>query len=93
MPANKKYLTKSPLQRFLKITAGFVGGYAVMMSFHLLLTRIFNKSEVIITAALSGVILWAVLLLLAFLSKSVWKIWLVYITLSLLFSLSFFITS
>ncbi len=91
MPANKKYLTKSPFQRFLKITAGFVGGYAVTMSFHLLLTRFFHTGDVIITTALSGVLLWAVLLLMAFLSKSVWKIWLAYIVLTLLFSIPFFI--
>lgn len=91
MPANKKYLTKSPIHRFLKITAGFVGGYAVTMSFHLLLTRFFKAGDVMITTAFTGVILWAVLLLLAFLSKSVWKIWLAYIVLTLLFSLPFFI--
>jgi hypothetical protein len=32
MPANKKYLTQSPFQKFLKITAGFIGGYTVMIT-------------------------------------------------------------
>lgn len=84
MPANKKYLS-TPFQRFLKITAGFVGGYFVMLYFHLLLTFVFEKKQVIITAFITGYILWAVLLLLAFLSKSGWKIWGIYLLLIALF--------
>ncbi len=88
MPANKKYLS-SPFQRFLKITAGFIGGYAVMLSFHILLTFIFEKKNVVITAAFTGYILWAVLLLFAFLAKSGWEIWGLYILLTLLFALPY----
>ncbi|CAM3982781.1 hypothetical protein SAMN06265348_104379 [Pedobacter westerhofensis] len=89
MPANKKYLTKSPFQKFLKITAGFLGGYCVMISFHYLLGYIFEPKNVIITAAFTGYTLWAILMLLAFLSKSAWKIWLYYILLTALFSIPF----
>ena len=88
MPANKKYLS-SPFQRFLKITAGFIGGYAVMLSFHIMLTFIFEKKNVVITAAFTGYILWAILLLFAFLAKSGWKIWGLYILLTLLFALPY----
>lgn len=84
MPANKKYLS-TPVQRFLKITAGFVGGYFVMLSLHLLLTHLFRQEQVIITAFITGYILWAVLLLLAFLCKSGWKIWGIYLALSITF--------
>lgn len=91
MPANKKYLTKSPLIRVLKITAGFFGGYAVSVSFHLLLARIFDPGDVLITAYFSGIILWAVLLLIAFLVENVWKTWLVYIVLTLAFSIPLYI--
>ena len=84
MPANKKYLS-SPLQRFLKITAGFVGGYFVMLSLHLLFTHIVEKKQVIVTAFISGYILWAILLLLAFLCKNGWKIWGIYLVLSVTF--------
>jgi len=89
MPANKKYLTKSPFQRFLKITAGFFGGYFVMISFHNLLGYIFEPKNIIITAAFTGYILWAILLLLAFLAKSAWKIWLYYLLLTGVFALPF----
>ncbi|MCX2480760.1 hypothetical protein OQY15_16765 [Pedobacter sp. MC2016-15] len=89
MPANKKYLTKSPFQKFLKITAGFIGGYCVMISFHQLLCCIFEPKNVIITAAFTGYILWATLMLVAFLSKSAWKIWLYYIVLTAIFSIPF----
>ncbi|MDF2516244.1 MAG: hypothetical protein K0R59_1540 [Sphingobacterium sp.] len=88
MPANKKYLS-SPFQRFLKITAGFIGGYVVMLSFHVLLTSFFDKKDVVMTAGISGYLLWAVLMLLAFLSKSGWKIWGIYILLAAVFSLPY----
>lgn len=90
MPANKKYLS-SPFQRFLKITAGFIGGYFVMISFHLLLTYLFEKKNVIITAGITGYILWSILLLLAFLAKNGWKIWGFYLLLAILFYLPFLI--
>lgn len=88
MPANKKYLS-SPFQRFLKISAGFIGGYTVMLSFHLLLTQLFDKKDIVITAAFTGYILWAVLLLLAFLAKNGWKVWLYYILLTAVFALPY----
>ena len=88
MPANKKYLS-SPFQRFLKITAGFIGGYAVMLSFHIMLTFIFEKKNVVITAAFTGYILWAVLLLFAFLARNGWKVWGLYILLTFAFALPY----
>jgi len=89
MPANKKYLNKSPLQKILKLSAGFIGGYAVMITFHYLLGYIFEPKNVIITAAFTGYILWAVLLLMAFLAKSGWKIWLYYLLLTAIFATPF----
>ncbi len=87
MPANKKYLTRSPWIRLSKILAGTVGGYTVMLSFHVLLTSFLPKDEVVITAFISGYILWAFLLLWAFIEKNVWRVWLVYILLTILFAL------
>ena len=72
------------MQRFLKITAGFIGGYAVMMAFHLVLTLFVDKKHIVMTAGVTGYILWAVLLLLAFLSKNGWKIWGLYLFIFLL---------
>jgi len=86
MPANKKYLS-TPFQRVLKISAGFIGGYLVMLTFHLMLTHIFEKQNVIITAYLTGYLLWAILLVLAFLAKNGWTIWGTYLILMLLFSI------
>lgn len=85
MPANKKYLT-SNWQRFAKITAGFLGGYFVTLSFHLALAFWFNHSNIIITGAFTGFIMWATLMVLAFLAKNGWKIWVIYLLLTLLFS-------
>ncbi|MHC8950142.1 hypothetical protein [Sphingobacterium hungaricum] len=91
MPANKKYLTKSGWIRLLRILAGTIGGYAVMFSAHLLLAKIFPQKNVIITSFITGYILWAFLLLWAFICPNVWKVWLVYIALTLLFLIPYFI--
>lgn len=85
MPANTKYLS-SNWQRFAKITAGFLGGYSVTISFHLALTFIFNHVNVIITLSYTGFILWAILIVLAFFAKNGWKIWAIYFLITLLFS-------
>ncbi|KLT70769.1 MULTISPECIES: hypothetical protein [Flavobacterium] len=85
MPANPKYLTQSKWQRFLKITAAILGGYFVSVSFHLALASWLDRTNVVITMAFSGFILWVVLMILAFLAKSAWKIWGIYILLTLLF--------
>jgi len=86
MPANKKYLTKSPWIRLSKILAGAIGGFAVMFSFHLFLTLIFPKDEVVATSFILGYILWAFLMLWAFVEKNVWRIWLIYLGATILFS-------
>jgi Ca2+/Na+ antiporter len=46
-----------------------------------------SRKDVLITMAFSGFILWVALMVIAFLAKSGWKIWGVYILLSLLFCL------
>jgi len=86
MPANKKYLTKSPFERFLKIAAGFIGGYCIMISFHHLFGYFFAPGYVVITAEITGYLLWVIILLVAFLAEKAWKIWLLYILLTVLFS-------
>ena len=75
-----------------RILAGVVGGYTVMFSFHMLLAIIFPKENVIATSFFTGYILWAILLLTAFLVKNVWKVWGVYAGLTLLFSLPYLIS-
>lgn len=89
MPANKKYLTSSLLQRFLKITAGFFGGYGVMITLSLMLAYFFEPKYVMGTGMVLGYIFWAILLLFAFLAKSGWKIWGIYLLFMLLFSLPY----
>src|SRR5688572_19711635 len=79
MPANRKYLTKSPWQRFAKISAGFVGGFLVTQAFHMLLMQWWNTADAIITLQYGGFALWATLLILAFLAKNGWKIWGIYL--------------
>ena len=87
MPANPKYLNPSFWPRFSKITAAILGGYFVSVTFHLALAAWFSRKDVLITMAFSGFILWVALMIIAFLAKSGWKIWGVYILLTLLFCL------
>jgi len=87
MPANAKYLTVSPWQRFAKISAGIVGGYLLSMSLHLAIASWVNHVNVIITMTFTGFITWVVFMVLAFLSKSGWKVWLLYLLLTFLFSI------
>ncbi|PNW27408.1 hypothetical protein [Formosa algae] len=86
MPANKKHLTASPWQRFAKISAGLIGGYLVSMSLHMALTAWTDSTTVIITSAFTGFILWATLMVVAFIAKNGWKIWGVFILLTAVFS-------
>lgn len=85
MPANPKYLTQSKGQRFAKITAAILGSYLVAISFHLALASWFNRANIMITMAFSGFVLWVALMIIAFLAKNGWKIWLIYLGLSLVF--------
>lgn len=86
MPANKKYLTKSVSQRIAKISAGLVGGYAVTVSLHLALSYWTNHVNVLLTLRFGGFILWAGLLVLAFIGKNGWKTWALYLIITFFFS-------
>ncbi len=91
MPANAKYLTANKWQRFLKISAGILGGYLVSVSVHLALAAWFDRSVVIMTSAFSAFILWAALIVVAFLAKSGWKIWGLYLFISIVFLFIFYV--
>lgn len=86
MPANSKYLS-SPKQRLLKVTAGILGGYLVTVTLHLALAYVFDHVTIIVTSSYTGFILWVILMILAFLVKNGWKIWAIYLTFSILFSI------
>ncbi|RYC53439.1 hypothetical protein DN53_04250 [Flagellimonas olearia] len=90
MPANKKYLTPSASQRFAKITAAILGGLMVAVMFHMALASWFNHVAIIITSTFSAFILWAVLMVLAFLGKNGWKVWGIYLLASLVLFVIFY---
>ncbi|MAM18364.1 MAG: hypothetical protein VX712_09330 [Bacteroidota bacterium] len=85
MPANPKYLTQSNWQRFAKITAGILGGYALSVTMHMVLALVFDPVKVLITSTYSIFILWATLMILAFLARNGWKILGIYLLISLVF--------
>lgn len=90
MPANKKYLTPSPAQRFAKISAAILGGLIVAVMFHMALASWLDHVTVIITSTFSAFILWAVLMVVAFLGKNGWKIWGIYLLASLVLGAIFY---
>ncbi|NVN19031.1 hypothetical protein GUA46_11820 [Muricauda sp. HICW] len=90
MPANKKYLTPSTSQRFAKISAAILGGLIVSVMFHMALAAWFDHVTVIITSTFSAFILWAILMVVAFLGKNGWKIWSIYLLASLVFFVIFY---
>lgn len=91
MPANKKYLS-TPSQRFAKISAGLVGGYLVTISLHLALAYWFNHVNVLMTLRFGGFILWVGLLIVAFLVKNGWKIWGIYLLITLVCASIFYLS-
>ena len=90
MPANKKYLNPSFSQRFAKITAAILGGLMVSVMFHMALASWFNHVTVIITSTFSAFILWAILMVVAFLGKNGWKVWGIYLLASLVLFVIFY---
>lgn len=83
MPANKKYLSTSPFQRFAKISAGLLGGYMVTVSLFLALSLWINHVNVLMTLLYGGFIFWAFLFVFAFLMKNGWKVWAIYLVITL----------
>ncbi|HRP54576.1 hypothetical protein [Agriterribacter sp.] len=75
MPANKKYLTASPVQRTLKITAGVIGGFMLTTAFHQFVMLFLSKKDVYVTMHFTAYMMWAFLMIVAFLARNGWKVW------------------
>ncbi|WP_421874067.1 hypothetical protein [Marinoscillum sp.] len=92
MPANKKYFS-SPVQRFVKITAGFLGGYFVSVSFFMALSLWTDQAGTMVTLIFGGFIVWAGLMVCAFLFKNGWIAWGLYFCLTVIFSTLYYLHS
>ncbi|MDR2223661.1 MAG: hypothetical protein LBE34_13165 [Flavobacteriaceae bacterium] len=92
MPANKKHLETSLVERFLKITGGLIGGFLVSITFHLFLMYFFPSPPIYTTMFVTGYLLWAILFIVAFLINKAYKVWLIYGGLIFLFYLPYLIT-
>lgn len=84
MPANKKYLTNSPVQKIAKITAAILGGYIFTEAFFMALITWMSPGDMIFTLRYAGFILWAVLMIFAFIAKNGLYVWGVYLLTALL---------
>ncbi|PQJ21903.1 hypothetical protein [Tenacibaculum sp. SG-28] len=76
MPANSKYLTKSPWQKFAKLSAGIIGGYFIDALLHMNIALLIPKHhEVLVTTIVTFYIVWCALLIIPYLFKNGWKVW------------------
>lgn len=94
MPAKKEYLT-SPGQRAIKIATAILGGYFLSITFHLFIATLLpteGRDIVMLTSTFTLFLLWGILMILPFLSKSAWKILGSYILLTIIFSIIIFLT-
>lgn len=89
MPANPKYLTKNSWQQFAKLSAGILGGYIITALIHMVLALFIPyHKEILITTTITFFIIWVVFLIIPYLFKNGWKVWLLYIVIiSILFGL------
>ncbi len=84
MPANPKHLTKSPWQQFAKISSGIIGGYIISALFHMCLALwLPNSKDVLITSIYTLFIVWCILLIIPYLFKNGWKVWGLYLVISI----------
>ncbi|WP_339702345.1 hypothetical protein [uncultured Marixanthomonas sp.] len=91
MPANKKHLTTSSWQRFAKISAGILGGYIISVLLHIALAYwLPNPEIVLITSVFTLYILWVTIIILSFLAKNGWKLWAIYLSISILLSIAIY---
>lgn len=82
MPAKQKYLS-TPGQRILKISAGLLGGYLLSTALHLALALVPAIGiNLMVSGTFSGFLLWAVLMVIAFLARNGWVIWGIYLLLT-----------
>ncbi|MCH2193628.1 hypothetical protein [Kordia sp.] len=80
MPANPKYLNKSPWHQFAKITAGVIGGYIITALIHLCLPLFLPyPKEVLITSIFTVFMVWCLFLIIPFLFTNGWKAWTLYL--------------
>ncbi|RBW59325.1 hypothetical protein DS884_06190 [Tenacibaculum sp. E3R01] len=91
MPANTKYLTKSPSQQFAKVSAGVLGGYIISALLHMVLALWLPYSkEIMVTSIFSTFIVWCTCLIIPFLFKNGWKAWALYLIISLLLYIAYY---
>lgn len=74
MPANSKHLTVSKWKRFVKIITGFIGGFLLSAGIHIILAKIFDASNIIITSGFTFFLLWVTFFIIAFLVENIWKV-------------------
>lgn len=92
MPANKKHLNPAFHQRFAKITAGFIGGFALTIALFLIPAVLTDHVIVLFTLKFAGFIVWGAFMIIPFLFKNGWKVWGIYLmAIVLLSSLLFLI--
>lgn len=91
MPANPKYLNKSPKQQASKIVAGILGGYLITSLIHMVLALVLPlHKEVLVTSIISSFLIWGTLLIIPFLFKNGFKVLGIYTVIIILLGVCYF---
>lgn len=85
MPANPKYLIKSPWAKAVKLVTAIVATYYTSLFFHLCLAIFTDATIVLNTMYYSHYFLWVTLSITVYLFKSAWKALLFYSVLAFAF--------
>lgn len=87
MPANKKYLLNNTTQSLLKLSAGLFLGYGISSALHILLASFEAlQTYVLIASIITIYLVWCLLIILSFIIKKVWQVWLSYLSAFILLS-------
>lgn len=92
MPANPKYLNNNPWQRFAKLSSGLLGGYFITALLHLIASILlpFHK-EILVTSIITFFIIWCVFIILPYIFKNGWKVWLIYLGLIVVLGILYYL--
>ena len=83
MPANKKYLLKSPWARASKVIAAILGALMATVVIHIAAGLLWDRDLVLLSFWFTVPILWCFLIATVYWIKSPWKVWVLLLTIAL----------
>ena len=87
MPANKKYLIKSPWTRTSKVLAAFLGGLLATLALHLAFAVWGDEKIVLSTTLYSFFLIWPLFMLMVYWIKKPWQSWAILLSVIVIFGI------